>query len=449
MRQLGLLLFFVLLASPVWCQRALVWPPFEPVDERAVGRSGLRVLASRHAELITDLPSSEAIDSLPIVIDRAVPQWEARFGSARQDQENPWRVRLCLIAEEARFESAGLMPDGRRDFANGLALGSRTWVREQPTDYYRRHLVLHEATHAYMLTELGGCGPGWYMEGIAELLGTHAWDPQLKRLSLAVFPASRAAAPDWGRVGLLNDAVADAVADRRSLRPLDAVRKLDNRTPMSPTEYAWVWALAKLLDTHPRYQERFRALANEVRADDFAARFDRAFAEDRRLLEQEWRLFVGTLCYGHDIEREAIDLVESTPLAAEQSRQVVVRADRGWQPTGVLAVPGTTYRFEASGRCVIGREPTGEPWPCEPQGVTLAYHAGRPIGELAAAVGGGPNGLLRAIPLGVSGSFVAERGGPLYLRANDTPNQLAENEGQYRVQIHAQGARQPARYRRD
>ena len=65
------------------------------------------------------------------------------------------------------------MPTGDDKFLHGLSTGSDLWLYDQPSAYYRRHLLLHEGTHAFMGKFLGGCGPGWYMEGTAELFGTH------------------------------------------------------------------------------------------------------------------------------------------------------------------------------------------------------------------------------------------------------------------------------------
>lgn len=401
------------------------WPALEPIDSRRLERFGLRLIDSDHAELITDLPSAKAIDELPTVIDRAVPLWAERF-DLRASQVAEWRLRLCLIGEESRFAAAGLMPEGDRRFPNGLALGYAAWVREQPSDHYRRHLVLHEATHSFMQTQLGGCGPGWHMEGVAELCGTHVWRDNLLRI--AVIPPSKQAAPMWGRVR----AVRDAVAEGRG-RSIAAVRELDNQRPMSPEEYSWVWALAKLLDTHPRYTARFRGLSAHVNDSDFDTRFDEVYADDREQLEQEWRLFGGTLEYGHDIEREAIDFREGDPLDASAS--VTIRADRGWQSSGMRVDAGGRYRIEAEGRYVIARETDGAPWPCEPGGVTLDYHRGRPLGELLAAVDSGPDAFLRATPIGLGADFRSERSGTLYFRVNDRPDRLRENSGSVSVVI--------------
>ncbi|MEM1305757.1 MAG: hypothetical protein AAGG46_12720, partial [Planctomycetota bacterium] len=292
--------------------------------------------------------------------------------------------------------------------------------------------LLHEATHSFMMTELGGCGPAWFMEGMAELLGTHTWDAGANQalggpageLTLGVTPASRDDVPYWGRITRVRKATTP--------RSIAAVMKVDNRTPLPVEGYAWVWALAKFLDAHPRYRDRFRELHEHVLDGDFNGRFREAFDDDAATLAAEWRLFVSTLEYGHDLEREAIDFRPSRPLDA-QKVTVTVRADRGWQPTGVTVKQGARLRFAPAGRFTVSREPDGTPWPCEANGVTLRYHAGRPLGLLLAAIG--PRGLTSPVAIGGGDELVTETAGPLLLRLNDSPAELQENDGEVRVTI--------------
>ncbi|CAN0367433.1 unnamed protein product, partial [Ectocarpus sp. 4 AP-2014] len=179
------------------------WPPPRRLEVDRLKAAGLRVVQAQRATLVTDLSVSDEIDGLPGLIDSAVPIWAERFETRVPDG---WRLRVYLIEDEARFRSLGLWPEKSPDFPHGLSLGYEVWLREQAIDYYRRHLLLHEGTHSFMSTRLGSCGPGWYMEGIAELCGTHALEGE--RLRLAVMPASSEAAPDWGRVRLIRDAIA-------------------------------------------------------------------------------------------------------------------------------------------------------------------------------------------------------------------------------------------------
>ncbi|MEO0529062.1 MAG: hypothetical protein AAF266_00655 [Planctomycetota bacterium] len=397
------------------------------LDADRLAQAGLRVIESSHATLVTDVVASPEIDSLPRLIDLGLPQWGERFG-VEGDALADWRLRVYLIEDEAKFRSLGLWPDQRSDFLHGLAIGHEVWVRQQPSDYYRRHLLLHEATHSFMMTQLGSCGPGWYMEGIAELCGTHAWDGETLRL--AVMPPSREVADDWGRIRLVREAI-----DAGRFLPIEAVMRIDNRVVLSTETYSWVWALASFLDRHPAYRDRFRKASTWVTSDIFDRRFRRMYARDRQQLDKEWRLFVHTLEYGHDLEREAIDFAEGEALAAGGSRRITLNADRGWQSARVAVEAGETYRITAEGRFTIGKEPDGTPWPCEPNGITLDYHAGRPLGELLATVDTGPGAFIEATPIGSTGDYIPPASGTLYLRVNDASNALAENAGQLRVRV--------------
>lgn len=405
------------------------WPPPRSLDAERLADAGLRIVRADHATLVTDAAPSPAVDGLPGLVDLALPQWGERFGIAAERLAD-WRLRVYLIEDEARFRALGLWPGQSAEFPHGLSLGHEVWLRQQEADYYRRHLLLHEATHSFMSTRLGGCGPGWYMEGTAELCGTHSWDADTGELRLGVIPSSRETAPDWGRIRL----VRDAVAEGRALS-IDAVLKTDNRRVLPTEAYAWVWALSAFLDRHPAYRERFADLSRWVTRDDFDRRFHRAYAHDRDRLNQEWRLFTTTLAYGHDIEREAITFQQGKPLTAGGSRPIEVRVDRGWQSTRIAVEAGRTYHLEATGRFTIHRDPDGIPWPCEAGGVTLAYHNGRPLGELQATVDAGPAAFVAPTPIGLAADYTPPASGTLYLRVNDSPGALAENAGVLSVAI--------------
>ncbi len=414
------------------------WSPPRSIDKSRLARQGFRVLAGRHVTLVTDLPSAPAVDELPQVVDAAVPLLAERFG-VEEWRTRDWQVLAMVLADRQRFAAAGLMPEGHQAFPDGLSMGYELWVADQPSDYYRRHLLLHELVHSFMATQLGGCGPGWYMEGMAELLGTHEWDSRIGKLTLSAMPETREAVPMWGRTKLVREAVA---AGR--LLPIAAVMEIDNRQALDVESYAWVWALAKFLDTHPRYQGRFRELQNHTREGDFDQRFVSLFADDRADLETEWRLFCTTLDYGHDIEREAIEF----PRRAAVRRLVTparikVSATNGWQSTGLWLEGGEKYEIKASGRFVIGAEPDGTPWPCEAGGITLEYYAGEPLGKLLAVLDPRPvegdapatSAFLEPKPLGVSATLAAKHSGVLYLRLNDFPAALDDNRGGVTVSV--------------
>jgi hypothetical protein len=285
-----------------------------------------------------------------------------------------------------------------------------------------------------MATLLGGCGPGWYMEGTAELLATHRLDEQTGKLTLRIMPRSREEVPMLGRIKLVHD----ALASDRSLTFPDVLR-IDNRQQLDNASYAWTWAAAKWLDSHPRYGDRFRELRQHVRSPNFNQIAERAYADDWPELLAEWQAFVATLDYGFDFKRTPIEFQPGWPLGGT-SQRVTIAADRGWQSSGVQVESGKTYRIVASGRYQIATEPVHgalQPWPCEPGGITLEYHDGRPLGMLMGAVvevresekRSSTAGFGKPIEIGQRCELKPAHPGTLYLRVNDSAARLADNRG--------------------
>ena len=412
------------------------------VDDAKAQAAGIRMLVGRHIVLYTDLPSKPEIDSLPAVFDKAVPEWAEYFGVDLAKTEG-WQVRAFLIGDRKAFDKLGVMPTGDDKFLHGLSTGSDLWLYDQPSAYYRRHLLLHEGTHAFMGKFLGGCGPGWYMEGTAELFGTHRMDDRTSELQMRVMPRDREEVPMWGRIKLIRDAVAAG----RGL-DLSAVMALDNRQQMDDGSYAWCWAAAKFLDSHPHYRDRFRQLKDHVADQDFNESVKRLYGADWTDAQAEWQAFIAALDYGYDFERMAIDFRRGTALGGN-ARHVVIAADRGWQSSGVWLEAGKTYRVAASGRYQIAVEKNGDSekaWSCEPGGVTIEYHDGRPLGELLGAVVGagsneatkttaGSDGFAHPFTIGLGTTIKPEVSGTLYLRVNDSAAQLDDNRGSLAVTI--------------
>ena len=143
------------------------------VDDARAAAAGIRKLPGKRLTLYTDLAGPE-IDRLPAVFEQAFPQW-CRYFKVKEGDQADWHMTGFLMKDKARFVAAGLLPDDLPPFEHGYSRGHDLWLYEQPSDYYRRHLLLHEGTHGFMNTVLGGCGPPWYMEGMAEYLATHRW----------------------------------------------------------------------------------------------------------------------------------------------------------------------------------------------------------------------------------------------------------------------------------
>jgi hypothetical protein len=411
-----------------------------PIDEARLSAAGVRRLSSEHLELFTDLASRPEIDSLPALFDAAVPQWAAYFRMG-PGKIRGWRVRAFLIGDREKFAAMGLLP-ADRELVHGYANSSQLWVLDQTTDYYRRHLLLHEGTHAFMAKFLGGCGPGWYSEGMAELLGTHRVGVgsrkqgagSSERLDLNIMPRDRREVPMLGRIKLVRDAV--AAGDALSI---EAIMAIDGRRQQDPQAYSWCWALAKFLDSHPRYRDRFRKLPKYVSDPEFNRRVRRVFAKDWPQLAAEWQAYLTALDHGYDFERMTIEFERGTPL--DRRREISIQPDRGWQSTGVWLDAGKTYRVSARGRYQISMA-KGAAWPCEPGGVTIEYVDGHPLGMLLGAVVAddaaarpAEAGLAEPVTIGLGAEITPRASGTLYLRVNDSAANLGDNRGALTIEV--------------
>jgi hypothetical protein len=413
----------------VCCWAQLVLAP--PVQAQR-----FRELSGRHLTLITDLAESPEVDTLPAVFDQAVPLWRAYFALDERALAD-WRVTGYLMGDSRLFHQAGLVPDDLPVFLNGYARANQLWVFNQPTGYYRRHLVLHEGVHALMLASWRGYGPAWYAEGIAELLATHTWENG--KLVLPVFPAEREAFAGWGRIKLVREEVVrpDAPTLQTLLdRPASAF--LQNEA------YGWAWAACAFLDGHPRWQPIFRQLKQHVRLRQFNQRFQAAVGEAWPELVDEFSVFAWELEYGHDLPRWAMQFGPGERLP-ESGASVRVRADGGWQSSGIALQAGESYRLRARGRYQVAAGPP--PWRAEANGVSIRYYRGRPLGMLLAAVRvdgkeGAPvaartrhAGFLSPVAVGLDAAMTPEQTGTLYLKINDSPAELHDNQGVLEVLV--------------
>lgn len=416
-----------ILALLVSCQSVAI-----AAEPQAAPPAGIRQLSSKHLTLLTDLPASPEIDALPGYFDQAFAQWCAYFGLDAA-QHATWHARGCLMRSRDRFRAAELLPADLPAFNTGYARGALFWLDDQASDYYRRHLLLHEGTHALMHTLLGGVGPAWFAEGTAELLATY--ELQGDKLVLGVFPADRRDVPKWGRIEI----VQQGFAERRAWTPAKLL-DWDGRATRESEMYGWCWALAAFLDGHPRYRERFRALFRHVSQPNFNAHAREVFADDWAALNENWQVFVANLDYGYDFERMETELLPAQPLASAGAK-VEVAADRGWQSSGVAVEAGQTYRLKATGRYRLTDGP--KPWTCEPGGITLRYNHGQPLGILLAAVRSddrppeATSSLIKPRVIGLASTLTPTASGTLYFRINDSAGSLRDNAGKLEVEISA------------
>lgn len=407
-------------------------------DTNTLREAGIRTLKSRHLTLYTDLPSSPDVDDLAKVFDLAISQW-AQFFNAQPAALDNWHVVACVMQDAQRFEDYRLLPQDLPPFLHGLQRGDRIWVREQPSAYYRRHLLLHEGTHAVMNRIFGRVGPAWYREGIAEMLATHSYrDGKLK---LDVFPQDRSDVEYWGRIKIVR-----ADVEKNGVRQINQIVDLPTRAFLSSDAYAWSWALQAFLHRRTKYAELCQSLLTEMGNSDRSVTkaFLRGFQRQRADLDYDWNLFVRHLDYGYDSSHETITPAKKVDdLEDDRIRTVLVDVTKAWQAAGLRVAASDSIELAALGRFQVAREsPPGKPavaWMCEPQGITLEYYQGRPLGQLLAAIvpedASSSDSRFDAVSVGRMGKMSTKTGGQLYLRINERSDRLGDNSGQITVKI--------------
>ena len=416
---------------------------YRPSDDRpkrdaaALAELGIKRFASKHLELYTDIPP-ETAKKLPAVVDQLYVALEKYFGPLPPDREGgTFQMTGYIMADPRVFRETGLLPEDLPAFNHGRHRGAEFWMNSQDYEYYLRHLMLHEVTHCFMTITRQEhlMPPVWYMEGMAELFGTHAIAPD-GTATFRTMPDDKEAYAGLGRITLIQTAVKEG-----RFRWLDQVLELVPNDYSNDEAYAWSWAICKFLDTHPRYRDEFRKLGDAPTGRIFLDRLQEAYRQEANDLRTEWALFAHQLEYGYQIEPAAIAFEPGKPLSsARPETEVVVKADRGWQSAGVVVEQGKKYTLTAAGRFTLAQAP--KPWTSEPQGISFRYFNHRPLGQLLGCVRtetpdaiASAGSMRQVFSIGANHTFIAPQTGTLYLRLNDAWSQLSDNTGSVSVRV--------------
>ncbi|MCA9194308.1 MAG: hypothetical protein KDB03_21210 [Planctomycetales bacterium] len=426
-RQLRVLLFVYLLSEA----------PFSISVAQDSSNGGFARLEGEYVSVITDLPSSNELQQLPMVFDTAMPTWCEYFDTSAQ-RVRKWHVDAHIMLERARFESAGLIPPEIAQFPYGFQYGDRVWVVEQPSEYYRRHLLLHEGTHWFMNKRFGGNGPPWLMEGFAEWLGTHRWDG--KSLEMGIIPKTRDEVPYWGRILLIKQQLAEGVAPS-----LETILRYDGRAHQQVEAYAWSWAVVVFLMHHPDSQAAFRNMLKEpMRSDMTLTRwlFEHTQHSWPRL-RAAWCAFLSDLDYGYDMSLPLLQLSEA-PKKLASPQVFELQTNLSWQPTGIKVEKGQHVSIHCDGHYTVVASDSNldtPAWESTAAGVTLEYHNGRPLGELTMAIASpfeqeqAFSAPLDSMAVGTMLNLSAPQSGEIVFRVNELQGDLTDNQGVLQIAI--------------
>jgi hypothetical protein len=380
------------------------------------------------------------------LFDAAVVLWFEKFDIDRSLAKD-YVLTAIVMQDQQRFKQAGLIPEDLPEFPAGYSRGHEFWMYAQADDYYTRHLMLHEGTHAIMNWFKGATGPPWYSEGMAEWVALHDWDED--KLELAAKIRSSEDSKGWGRIGRIRKMVAAGEA-----LSLDDVFNIPPSGFRDVKFYAWSWAACEFFSEHPLSARAFARLPDLVEQPQigFSRSFINAIAAHRETLDRDWALFINELDYGYNVR--AARLTEATPIESTKPTRselgtFEVSASQSWQTTGIEVRKGDSIGFSAAGEIVVGE--TTKPWLSQANGITFDYYAGQPLGKLTACVV--PEKLSQqdiasvrvfdtiAIGTGAATSgtgikaHIVPRDGILWLRSNESPARLGDNSGHLEVSI--------------
>jgi hypothetical protein len=397
-----------------------------PIDLERVADAGVFVTSGKNIDLYSDIDDDVQRQQWVDLFDGATVQWCKLF-NVDIDTTKPWRMTAVIMKDQTRITNAGLIPDDLPKFPAGYNRGHEFWVYLQNDQYYTRHLILHEGTHAFMQWFLGSSGTPWYSEGMAEWVALHSWDGQRVKLNQTITDKSQT--PGWGRVNLLKKLLAKGPP-----KSLDDIFNTPPTAFRDVNAYAWSWAGCEFLAHHRLSKEAFAELPKRLRGSlyRFRENFRAELQPHWQALSRDWYLYIHEVGYGTDIEATALN--EATK---NDDGSFNITATSSWQSTGITVTTGDAIKITSSGDFIVGN--TTKPWRCESDGITAEYYGGHPLGKLMGAViTDGPEQIVQ-IPVGnrpdTGKPLTFTRDGVLALRINESPAKLGDNSGRLKVSI--------------
>ena len=271
------------------------------LPQNAIFAVGLEVwpqLETRHFLVIAE-PTSQAepvsLADWDAILGQLIEQLDAVYaplfgGQTLASSQPPLGQKpiLLLCADKASYLQR-LMEYGITNPASAIGSGGYyhpdaniifTW--RQPTDYYSRHVVLHEVAHWYCLQLLGSRYtkmPLWFCEGLADHAAFHTWDGQtlhaiqLPRVTLENHPARL----DALLKRLTQNDVAEELAPGSVSECFERLRTEQDADAVYD-EYALAWGLAAfLMGEFPREMTQF---FESLKQNDVSDSWQSAFEEE-------------------------------------------------------------------------------------------------------------------------------------------------------------------------
>ena len=143
---------------------------------------------SQHYALKTDFPDARASELLTL-LELAYPHYVALFGREIPGLE---RKRMaCIYGSSMEKLEVAMRDDHMHVFAGGGITQEGFWACYQvaSNEYHCRYILIHECVHLYQycLEQTTTNAGGSFIEGIADRLASHVYEPGRQRLTVNVF----------------------------------------------------------------------------------------------------------------------------------------------------------------------------------------------------------------------------------------------------------------------
>ena len=406
------------------------------VDIERVRAAGIEAYEGEFVTIYTDVRDDVAAQGWVDLYDAAIDPWCSAL-KIRPELTDGYRLAGMVMQDIERFKKCGLVPADLPGFPAGYSRGHEFWLFAQKDDYYTRHLILHEGTHALMNWFHGSTGPPWFSEGMAEWVALHHWNG--RRVKLAVDMGSADECPGWGRIGTIKRMVS-----AKKAMSLDDVFNIPPSAFREVRYYAWSWAACEFLSSHRLTAALFEELPKNAKMPfaDFNAQLQRKLQPHRAVLDRDWGLFINELDYGYKVQASVLGEAKPIEKGTGPEQVFSISAAHSWQSTGIKVAPGDRLKIAAAGQFTVGE--TTEPWICQAGGITIEYYSGQPLGKLMGCLI--PQTLTQEQiadvqawqPFAIGQAKAAVEmptAGILCLRINESPGALGDNSGHLEVSI--------------
>ncbi len=383
-------------------------PPRAGKTKELVEKGNVRDFRSRHFVIYTDLAPIEARELLK-QLERMLKLIADYWGRP------PRGIIECCVVDDLKNWPPELLakmePEGLRKIREGAGVclstkvsrGNRFRSKSRVYAVAAGGVPLHESVHAYCHQTFGRAGPRWYAECMAEM--GHYWKEGVKGVNVPQ----------------------KVIRYLRDSEPRPLASLIDDREKLGGTwqDYCWWWMLGHLLDNNPNYYAQYRAFGRMALAGKEVT-FADVFGPVAEQLAFELRFFRRHLQNGYRVDLCSWDWKRkfTDRLPAGRAITASIRADRGWQPSGLTVAAGTSCKYTTEGKWRAKQKAD----PVDADGD--ADGRGRLVGVLMKDYRLGEQ-----FELGADGAFTAPADGDLYLRCRAPWNEIAENSGRISVRL--------------